>query len=238
VPAPKVLHLIEGARRARGVAVVIDVFRAFTVAPLVLSRGARALHVVASPEEALELKARHPGWLLVGEVEGMPLPGFDLPNSPSAIMDSELSGRTVVLRTSSGVQGVLAARDAEEVIAAGFANAAAVVEYLRALRPAQLSFVCMGWSGREITDDDVACAEYLAAGLEGAFPDFGPFRDRLRADPSGAKFFDPQRPWFPARDFGLCTRPSWLGVVPRLDRSGAVPALVPAARDVVLGKPG
>ena len=47
MPTPKVLHLIEGARRARGVAVVIDVFRAFTVAPLVLSRGARALHVVA-----------------------------------------------------------------------------------------------------------------------------------------------------------------------------------------------
>jgi 2-phosphosulfolactate phosphatase len=238
VPAPKILHLIEGARRARGVVVVIDVFRAFTVAPLVLTRGACALHVVASPEEALELKARHPDWLLVGEVEGMPLPGFDLPNSPSAIMDAELSGRTVVLRTSSGVQGVLAAHGAGEVVAAGFANAAAVVDYLRALQPAELSFVCMGWSGRETTEDDVACAEYLAAGLQGAFPDFGPVRDRLRADSSGAKFFDPRRPWFPPRDFDLCARPSWLGVVPRLDRSGAVPALVPARVGSVPGRPG
>lgn len=124
---------------------------------------------------------------------------------------------------------MLAASGAEEVVAASFANAAAVVGYLKARAPAEISLVCMGWSGREITGDDVACAEYLAAGLEGGFPDFEPIRERLRADPSGAKFFDPGLPWFPVEDFELCTRPSWLDVVPRLDRSGALASLVPVS---------
>lgn len=223
-----VLHLLEGARAARGLAVVIDVFRAFTVAPLALERGVARLHVVATVDEALALKRSHPQWLLAGEREGRPAPGFDLPNSPAAFAAAELSGRTVVLRTSSGVQGLLAATGADEVVAASFANAAAVVDYVLGARPAEVSLVCMGWSGRAVTGDDVACAEYLAAGLGGAFPDFGPFRERLRADPSGAKFFDPALPWFPAEDFDLCARASWLEVVPRLDRSGPVASLSPA----------
>jgi 2-phosphosulfolactate phosphatase len=228
VPAPEILHLLDGARRARGVAVIIDVFRAFTVAPLLLSRGASAVSVVGTPEEALALKARHPDRLLVGERDGRPLPGFDFPNSPSALARAEVSGRSVVLRTSAGVQGLLAASNAEEVIAASFANAQAVVDYLRRHAAARVSLVCMGWVGRDVTLDDVACAEYLAEGLEGTFPPFGPVRERLRADPSGAKFFDPAQPWFPEEDFELCTRPSWLPVVPRLDRS-ASPARLLAA---------
>ncbi len=223
------LDLLSGARAARGTAVVIDVFRAFTLAPLALSRGLAALYLAETPEQALALKQAHPEWLLAGEVEGQPVAGFDFPNSPAAIREADLAGRTLVLRTSSGVPGLLAATGAEEVLAASFANAGAVVRYLASRAPAQLSFVCMGWSGREVTLDDRACAEYLSAGLKGQFPPFGPIRRRLKADPSGAKFFDPERPWFPAEDFQLCARPSWLDVVPRLDRRSNPPRLVPAA---------
>jgi len=222
------------------VAVIIDVFRAFTVAPLVLSRGAEAVYVVGTPGEAVALKDRHPNWLLVGESDGRPLPGFDFPNSPAALARADVAGRSIVLRTSAGVQGLLAASGADEVIAASFANAEAVVAYLRRRAPMPISLVCMGWVGRDVTLDDVACAEYLSRGLADDFPPFEPIRERLRGDPSGAKFFDLARPWFPPEDFDLCTRPSWLPVVPRLDRSGPVPALVPAGRlgADALGKPG
>ena len=221
-------------------AVIIDVFRAFTVAPLVLCRGAEAVYVVGTPDEALGLKAQHPDWLLVGEADGRPLPGFDFPNSPAALASADVSGRTIVLRTSAGVQGLLAASGADEVIAASFANAQAVVAYLRRRAAAHVCLVCMGWVGRETTFDDVACAEYLSQGLADGFPAFEPIRERLRADPSGAKFFDPARPWFPAADFDLCARPSWLPVVPRLDSSGGVFALVPVQDDGgdVQGKSG
>ena len=39
----EILHLIEGAKKAKGVTVVIDVFRAFTVEAYVMSRGAKKI---------------------------------------------------------------------------------------------------------------------------------------------------------------------------------------------------
>lgn len=205
VPAICTLHLLEGARRAEGLAVIIDVFRAFTLAPCLFARGAAAVLAVATPEEALAMKAVHPDWLLAGERDGRPLPGFDLPNSPARALTADVSGRTVVLRTSAGVQGLLAARRADEVITGSFVNAAAVVAYAR--RRPRVSLVCMGWNANEVTADDTECADYLAAGIRGRFPPLDPIRARLRADPSGAKFFDPARPWFPEADFHVCTSP-------------------------------
>ena len=48
--------LLEGARRARGVVVIIDVFRAYTTAAVALSKGADKIILVAEVEEALALK--------------------------------------------------------------------------------------------------------------------------------------------------------------------------------------
>lgn len=201
-------HLLEGARCATGVAVIIDVFRAFTLAPCAIARGAERILPVATPEEALALKDADPGLLLAGERDGRPLPGFDFSNSPAEILRADLTGRSLVLRTSAGVQGLLAAEQADEVITGSFVNAAAIVTWLRDRGPAKVSLVCMGWNATERTAEDEACARYLRAGLRGAFPAFGPIRTRLRADPSGAKFFDPAQPWFPEADFDTCMRVS------------------------------
>lgn len=189
-------------------AVIIDVFRAFTLAPCAFARGVTRILPVATPQEALALRHEDPSLLLAGERDGRPLPGFDFSNSPAEILRAELAGRSLVLRTSAGVQGLLAATRAEEVITGSFVNAGAIVAWLQDRRPAQVSLVCMGWNATERTAEDEACAQYLAAGLCGAFPDFDPLRARLRQDPSGAKFFDPARPWFPEEDFAACMRVS------------------------------
>lgn len=215
------LHLREGARNATGVAVIIDVFRAFTLAPCAFARGADRILPVATPEEALALKDVDPALLLAGERDGRPLPGFDFSNSPTQILRADLAGRTLVLRTSAGVQGLLAAERADEVITGSFVNAAAIVSWLRVRRAATVSLVCMGWNATERTAEDEACADYLSAGLHGEFPDFGPIRTRLRADPSGAKFFDPARPWFPEADFETCMQASAYPFVLRRARDPA-----------------
>ncbi len=220
-PRVQITHLLEGAQRAVGLAVIIDVFRAFTLAPCAFARGARSILPVATQEEALAMRRADPTLLLAGERNGRPLPGFDFSNSPAAILRADLTGRTLVLRTSAGVQGLLAAERADEVITGSFVNAAAIVEHVRRRRPEQVSLVCMGWNAAERTADDEACADYLAAGLGGAFPDFAPIRSRLRADPCGEKFFDPARPWFPAEDFEVCTRASEYPWVLRLGRDEA-----------------
>ncbi|NGP53837.1 2-phosphosulfolactate phosphatase [Thioalkalivibrio sp. XN8] len=209
-PEVRTLHLLEGARAATGLVVVIDVFRAFTLAPCAVARGASRIRLVATPGEALALKAAEPGLVLAGERDGKPLPGFDFPNSPAAILGADLAGRTVVLRTSAGVQGLLAVDPACEVLAGSFINAAATVARIRARRPSRLSLVCMGWNGIERSAEDEACAAYLARAVAGDPPPFEPIRAALRRDPGGAKFFDPAQPWFPAEDFDVCLRLSAL----------------------------
>ncbi|HKS16955.1 MAG TPA: 2-phosphosulfolactate phosphatase, partial [Planctomycetota bacterium] len=77
----RVEHL-EGARSARGVAVVIDVIRAFTTAARAFAFGARDLVLVDSADAAFALKRRMPDAFLMGEVGGVRVPGFDHGNSP------------------------------------------------------------------------------------------------------------------------------------------------------------
>jgi hypothetical protein len=83
-------RLLEGAQTARGVAVIIDVFRAFTCEPLLFSLGIEKSILVATPEEALALKEKKNELVLIGEVGGIPVEGFDLGNSPSEILKKAL----------------------------------------------------------------------------------------------------------------------------------------------------
>lgn len=158
--------LLSGARQARGIAVVIDVYRAFTSAALMAYLGAEKLVLLADPEEVLRLK-REEGCLAVGEVDGKKVPGFDLGNSPHRILAAgrELfAGRTVAQRTSAGVTGaVAAARGAEAVILGSYSTAAAIARHLRALspRPETVTLVAMGSGGEAPSPEDEACADYL-----------------------------------------------------------------------------
>ncbi|RLJ03648.1 MAG: hypothetical protein DRP14_04795, partial [Candidatus Aenigmatarchaeota archaeon] len=65
----------EGAREAEGLAVVIDVFRAFTCEPLFFHFGAKRVVLEADPDKALELKRENPEFILAGEVNEVPLEG-------------------------------------------------------------------------------------------------------------------------------------------------------------------
>lgn len=195
------LSLLEGARRATGTAVIIDVFRAFTTAAFVMANGAETIIPVGTVEEALELRHHHPGWIVMGEVHGHRVPGFDYGNSPDEVSRVDFTGRTVVQRTSSGVQGILAASGADEVLLGSFVTAEATVKHLKRRDPAVVSLVAMGWEGEYEAIEDELCAEYLEARLRGGHPDFAKVTRRIRADPQGAKFFDPIQTSFREGDF-------------------------------------
>jgi 2-phosphosulfolactate phosphatase len=110
---------VSGARAARGVAIVIDVFRACSVVAHALARGATRVVPVAEVTDARELKRRHPDWLLIGERHARKLPGFDAGNSPTELASLELRGRTIVHTTHAGTQGLTAAASAAELVFAG-----------------------------------------------------------------------------------------------------------------------
>ena len=129
------------AAEARGVVIVIDVIRAFSVAAYALAGGAQALWLVRTVEEAFALRERNPEALLsgsspqqgrqeqkillAGEVGGRLIPGFDLNNSPALMMDSDVRGRILVQRTGAGTQGALAVANAAHILLSSLVNARA-----------------------------------------------------------------------------------------------------------------
>jgi 2-phosphosulfolactate phosphatase len=144
--------------------VIVDVFRAFTTAAFCVAAGAREVVLVGDHEQALAMKRADPKLFLTGEIDGRPIPGFDIGNSPSAIERLDLEGRRVVQRTSSGTQGVVAARSADAIALGSFVIASATVRFLREHAQA-VTIVAMGQNAREDADEDLACAHYLAAAL-------------------------------------------------------------------------
>lgn len=200
----RVLDFVAGSREATGLAIVIDVFRAFSVACCAVDRGARVVPVGAI-DAALALRARHPDWKLAGERHARQLPGFDFGNSPTQVGAADLRGCTLVHTTHAGTQGLTNAVHADEVLTGALVNAAALVRYVRARRPAEVSIVRMGHEARERCAEDDLCAEVLVARLEGRDYDVGGIRERLRSAPAAAKFFDPAATWAPEPDFEFCT---------------------------------
>ena len=71
--------LLAGAHEAQGVAVVIDVLRAFTCAAFMMHLGAERIVLLAEPEAVLRLK-REQGYLAVGEVDGKEVHGASTVN--------------------------------------------------------------------------------------------------------------------------------------------------------------
>jgi len=202
----EVVDHVAGAARARGIALVIDVFRAFTVAPHAMAAGASRILPVGAIEDALALRAVMPDAVLVGERHARRLPGFDAGNSPTEILAVGVKGRPVVHTTHAGTQGLVNATDADEVLAASLVNVSALARYVRSRNPRHVTIVRMGHEARERCAEDDLCAEALVSLFEGGKPPTTEqARDRLRDAPAAVKFFDPEADWAPRTDFDYCT---------------------------------
>lgn len=200
----RILDLFEGAREATGLTVIIDVFRAFSVACYAIDLGVEQIIPVKDIEEAYRLKKEHPEYLLIGEREEQKPEGFDFGNSPSQILQANLRGKTVVHTTSSGTQGMANAVNADEVITGSFVNASAIIEYIRKKKPQTVSLVGMGYAGRYQVEEDAACAQYIANALRGLPNDFKSMVKLIR-ETSGKRFFlDDKQHYAPKEDFDLC----------------------------------
>jgi 2-phosphosulfolactate phosphatase len=201
-------RLLEGAQTAKGVAVIIDVFRAFTCAPLLFSFGIQKSILVSTPEEAFVLKEKNSELVLIGEVGGIPIDGFDLGNSPSEILKKGtafFNGKTVVQRTSSGVQGVLTALDvADEVLPASYALAKSTARYILSKQPPRVSLVSMGVALKDIAPEDEWCGRYIAHLLGVNDYNHNEALKEILYNQTTQKFFDPEKPHFPPEDPVMC----------------------------------
>ena len=200
-----IAEFVEGARNAKGVAVIIDVFRAFSVACYAFDAGAVRIIAASEVSEAFQLKEKYRNSVLVGERDEKKIEGFDFGNSPTEIIKADLTGKTVIHTTTAGTQGLINAINADIVLTGSFVNCSAIVRYIKTINPENISLVAMGYRATISAEEDLLCAELIAAGLKNISFIPGKRITDLQ-NTSGRRFFNPANIDFsPPTDFFLCT---------------------------------
>lgn len=207
MPAVRIekLEFRKGASMARGAVVIIDVFRAFSVACYAFDAGAARVIATATVESALALRKQYRNSVLAGERNERKIEGFDFGNSPTEIIRNDLSGMTFIHTTTAGTQGLAGALHADRLLAASIVNAGATADYLMSIKADLISLVAMGYRATLSAEEDCLCADMIQARLEGAKADWSERIASLRTT-SGSRFFKPENIDFsPPTDFFLCT---------------------------------
>jgi len=189
---------IEGARDARGLVIVIDVLRSFTVSAYALVGGARECLLVSTIDEALALAGRIPDAVICAEEDGLPVPGIAISNSPTQIQATDLEGRTLVQRSSAGTPVMGAVQSANAIFAASLVVASATAQACLLTQPNTVTLVASA-------DDpeDHACARYIEAILRGASVELDPLLQPLRQSRRYRKFMAGEVPGFAPSDIEL-----------------------------------
>ena len=193
---------LETCHTATGVVLVIDVLRAFSTAAYAFSCGAREIRLVSGVEEALELKEQTPNSKAMGEVGGLPPEGFDFGNSPTRILEQDLTGITLIQRTGAGTQGAVRSKNADIMLAVSFVVAKATMEYVLRLKPEEITFVVTGGADNA---EELACAEFLQKQFLGQAVDTTNYIHRVISSRDAMQHME-DHPQFPKSDLDYCTR--------------------------------
>lgn len=199
-----ILHNLDGAKKAQGLTVIIDVFRAFSLACYAFSDGAKMIIPVADIKHAYKLKQKNPNYLLIGERGGEKPIGFDYGNSPFLIKNIDLNNKTIIHTTSSGTQAITNAGYSDEIITGSFVNANAIIKYIKMKNPKIVSLVCTDTANEEILDEDGLCAIYIKNALIGKKNHFDFIYNHLKSSTRHKPFADISRPSHPIEDFDFC----------------------------------
>ena len=218
--------------RKTEVAVVVDVLRATSTVTQALAAGYGSVHCAPSIEAARALSG--PGRMLAGERQGLPVPGFDLGNSPAALGRYEARRGELVLATTNGTPAIVAATQRAEVVLLGcLLN----LEALLAAIPtaAEVTVVCSGTDGR-VALEDAYVAGRIVARLRGDVSDAA--RAAVCVAQAYAGAVQPLRDSADGRmlrstgqetDIAWCARESVLDLVPRVTANGTgVPVVTTA----------
>jgi len=172
---------LDGAARALGATVVVDVFRAYSAAAYAFAAGAKRILLSAEVEEARRLAAAIPDSLLMGEVDGVRPAGFHLGNSPGEIVAEPhlVAGRTLIHRSSAGTRCALASigNGARPVYLASLVVASATAAAV-ANQP-EVTIVASGTGGIEHATEDDVCADLLESLLLTGRADTGAAADSV-----------------------------------------------------------
>ena len=156
--------LIQPGELRGGVAVVVDVLRATTSMVHALAAGAESIRPCLEVEDAFAIARDLPvgSALLTGERQGLPIPDFDLGNSPDALGSEATRGKTVVMTSTNGTRALLAAIEADRLLVGAFSNLQAILNILQAeTRP--IHIVGSGTDGLVSWEDTLLSGAYVEA---------------------------------------------------------------------------
>ncbi|MBA12735.1 MAG: 2-phosphosulfolactate phosphatase [SAR202 cluster bacterium] len=196
--------LLNGSKNSKGIVVIIDVFRCFTTEAVAFSNGAEKIILVATIEEAIELKKLGFGDILMGEVSGKKPDGFDFGNSPSEIADLDFSGKTIIQSTRAGTVGVASATKADMIFGGSFAVASATAEIISSRSPNLVTLVAMGLEATIRSDEDELCALFIRNLLQGRKPNIQSVKNLVLSGEESQKYGNPETPHWPIEDLDFC----------------------------------
>ncbi len=189
---------LEGARHARGVVVVIDVLRSFTVSAYALAGGARECLLVSTVEEARRLGRQIPDATICAEQNALPITGIAISNSPTQVVSAHMRGRTLIQRSTAGTPVIGAVKSDDGIFAGSLVVASATAQACLLRRPITVTLVASA-----DFPEDHACAKFIEAALFGGHIDLEPLLKPLRDSDRYRKVMAGEWPGFPATDIEL-----------------------------------
>jgi len=176
----EIIKSLNDAGKATGLAIVIDVFRAFTTEAYIFANGASRIIPVENLEVAYKLKETNPGYILIGERKGIKPEGFDFGNSPTEVLDIDFSGKTIIHTTSNGTKGLVNASNAETVLVGSFVVADSIIKYIKNNNFQNISLISTAPYTENDDNEDILLAYYIRDVLSGNKVDELDIKNKLK----------------------------------------------------------
>ena len=170
---------LDGAKEAEGISVIIDVFRSSNTIIACMDQGADYIIPIGDLNKAFKMKKENPDYLLFAERKGYTVEESDYGNSPATASKLFLKNKKIILTTSAGTQGIIQATKSDEIIIGSFANAKAIVDYIRIKKPNKVSLVAIGFESNKKAEEDEFCAQFLKKQLLGMKFDFNKMKQKI-----------------------------------------------------------
>ena len=198
-----ILSLSDGAKVAKGITDIIDVYRAFTTQSFAFENGVKDILNVADIEHALNMREKRMGDYCMGEIGGIRPDNFDFGNSPYDLKGQNIKEKTIIHCTMNGTTGAKLASNADLILGGALINAKATVDFIKLQKPEIVSLVAMGArspQGEKRTEEDELCAIYMKSLLEETPIDPDSLVEIIDSCKESKKFGDPLQLQYPIFD--------------------------------------
>lgn len=196
-----IIKSVNDAHLATWLAIVIDVFRAFSTQAYVFANGANKIIPVLTLEEAYQLKKDNPDYVLMWERWWLKPEWFDYSNSPSEIIWVDFTWKTIIHTTSNGTKWMIQATNAEQIITGSFVNAKVIINYILKNNIQEISLISTS-PEEDSENEDLLLAHYIKDTLEDIATNEEEIIQKARSTP--AHSFLLNEAWVPPSDIDLC----------------------------------